>query len=61
MVDELTSSAVETELGREYVRIRPRWFRGEKGDDVRNRIERWKARVEKVHRITIEEKINVRS
>jgi hypothetical protein len=52
LVEELTSRAVDTEFGRVYVFSRERWFRGERGDEVRKRIETWKARVEKVHRIT---------
>ena len=45
MVDEETRRAVETELGRGYRGRRPRRGRGEKGEDVRKRMERWKARV----------------
>jgi hypothetical protein len=48
-----TSRAVDTELGRVYVGSRPRRERGEAGDEVRNRMLRWKARVEKVQRITV--------
>jgi len=48
-----TSRAVDTELGRVYVGNKPRSERGDAGDEVRNRMLRWKAKVEKVQRITV--------
>lgn len=53
-----TRSAVETELGREYRGRNPRSPRGEKGDEVKKRMDRWKARVERVHNITGEESLD---
>jgi hypothetical protein len=53
LVEEETSSAVETELGRGYVGSSPANASGEKGLDVRKRMERWKARVERVQRRTV--------
>ncbi|KAE8444008.1 hypothetical protein EG329_001137 [Mollisiaceae sp. DMI_Dod_QoI] len=50
-VEEETSSAVLTEFGRGYRGIKPKRTSGEKGEDVRKRIERWKASVERAHRI----------
>lgn len=47
-----TSSAVETEFGRGYRGRMPRRPRGENGDDVKKRMDRWKERVETVQRIT---------
>ena len=52
-VEEETSSAVLTELGRAYVGSRPRRRSGERGEEVRKRMEMWKARVETAQRITI--------
>lgn len=52
LVEEETKSAVDTELGREYVGSRPRKLSGDRGDEVRKRMLMWKARVEKVQRIT---------
>lgn len=40
-----------TEFGREYRGVKPEITRGENGEEVRNRIERWKARVEKAQRM----------
>lgn len=54
LVEEETRSAVDTELGLEYVGRRPRKFSGEKGDEVRKRMLMWKASVEKEQRITLE-------
>jgi hypothetical protein len=51
-VEDETNKAVETELGREYRGRRPRNDNGLKGEDVRKRIEMWKASVEREHRIT---------
>ena len=51
MVEDETRSAVETEFGRVY--CGRRILRGEIGDEVRNRIERWKATVESAQRTTI--------
>jgi hypothetical protein len=51
-VDELTSRAVDTELGRGYRGMRFRRTNGEKGEDVRRRIERWKDMVERAQSIT---------
>jgi hypothetical protein len=48
---ELTSSAVLTEFGREYCGISPNRIRGERGEEVRKRIERWKERVERAQRM----------
>jgi hypothetical protein len=48
---ELTSSAVLTEFGREYCGISPKRTRGERGEEVRKRIERWKERVERAQRM----------
>jgi len=42
---------VLTELGRENLGIRPNSTRGDNGEEVRSRIERWKARVDRAHRI----------
>jgi hypothetical protein len=51
-VEEETRRAVETELGRGYRgRIRVKW-RGEKREDVRKRMQLWKARVEDAQRAT---------
>lgn len=50
-----TRSAVETEFGREYRGRNPRSPSGEKGDEVRKRMDRWKARVERVQSITGQE------
>lgn len=49
-VEEETSKAVETLLGREYRGRRPRWWRGEREEEVRRRMERWKASVERRQR-----------
>jgi hypothetical protein len=51
-VEEETRSAVETELGRGYWGRTPARNSGEYRDDVKKRIERWKARVETAHRTT---------
>lgn len=59
-VDDDTRSAVDTEFGRAYVGSRPRKARGERGDEVRNRMLTWKAKVEKVQRITIFRRTMVR-
>jgi hypothetical protein len=42
---------VLTEFGREYLGVNPERTRGERGDEVRKRIDRWKARVEKAQRM----------
>lgn len=52
MEDE-TRSAVLTELGREYRGIKLPSTRGDSGDDVRNRMDRWKERVDRAQRITV--------
>lgn len=49
MVDDDTSSAVDTELGREYCGRTPSSDSGEYRLDVRKRIEPWKATVDSVH------------
>ena len=41
-----------TEFGREYRGMKFASTRGEKGEEVRKRIERWKDSVESAHRIT---------
>jgi broad specificity phosphatase PhoE len=51
-VEEETRSAVLTEFGREYCGMRFKRTRGESGEDVRKRMERWKERVERAQRIT---------
>jgi hypothetical protein len=51
-VEEETSSAVLTELGLVYAGRRPRRRRGENADEVRKRIDTWKARVESEQRKT---------
>lgn len=53
LVEEETSKAVETEFGREYRGIRFVMLSGEKTDEVRKRMLRWKAKVDKAQRITI--------
>ncbi|KAM0126825.1 hypothetical protein ACHAPC_010391 [Botrytis cinerea] len=50
-VEDETSSAVDTEFGRVYFGRRPKNTRGESGDDVRKRIEKWKLSVERAQRI----------
>ncbi|RFU35606.1 hypothetical protein B7463_g665, partial [Scytalidium lignicola] len=52
LVEDDTRRAVLTEFGRGYRGINPVKTRGETGEDVRNRIERWKARVERAQRTT---------
>lgn len=52
MVEEETSKAVETEFGREYRGINFVMLSGEKTDEVRKRMLRWKAKVDKAQRIT---------
>ena len=52
-VDEDTSKAVLTEFGREYRGMKPKRTRGEKLEEVRKRIERWKERVERAQSNTI--------
>jgi hypothetical protein len=49
---EDTNKAVETEFGRAYVGRRPMRRRGENGEEVRKRMEMWKARVERAQRMT---------
>lgn len=51
-MDDETSKAVETEFGREYCGRMPKKERGEKREEVRKRIEKWNAMVERVHRRT---------
>jgi hypothetical protein len=51
-VEEETRSAVLTELGREYRGIRFERTSGERGEEVRKRMERWKDRVERAQRTT---------
>jgi len=51
-VEDETSKAVDTEFGREYCGRMPKKERGEKRLDVRKRMEKWKARVERVQRRT---------
>ena len=53
-VEDETSRAVLTELGRGYLGRRPKRQSGEKGEDVRNRMEMWNERVERAHRTTVE-------
>lgn len=53
LVEEETSKAVETEFGREYRGISFVMLSGEKTDEVRKRMLRWKAKVDKAQRITI--------
>jgi hypothetical protein len=53
-VDEETSNAVETELGRGYRGRRLVSVSGERGEDVRKRMEMWKARVDRAQRMTRE-------
>jgi hypothetical protein len=50
-VDDETRRAVDTEFGRLYFGRKPKNTRGESGDEVRKRIERWKLRVERAQRI----------
>jgi uncharacterized protein YegL len=52
-VDEETSRAVETEFGRGYRGINFVMFSGEKTDEVRKRMLRWKAKVDRAQRITV--------
>lgn len=54
-----TRSAVETELGRGKRGRRLVRGSGEAGEEVRKRMLRWKARVEKVQRITAREDLGV--
>lgn len=51
-VEDETSSAVLTELGREYRGMNESRTRGLNGDDVRNRMEKWKESVESAQSIT---------
>lgn len=51
-MEELTRRAVDTEFGRGYRGMRLLRTRGESGEEVRRRIERWKERVERAQRIT---------
>jgi hypothetical protein len=51
-VEEDTRRAVLTLLGRAYVGSSEKRCKGEKGEDARKRIERWKERVENAQRIT---------
>jgi hypothetical protein len=53
LVDEETRRAVLTEFGREYRGMKPVRTSGEMGEEVRNRMEMWKARVERAQRITL--------
>jgi hypothetical protein len=53
-VEELTRRAVDTEFGRGYRGVRLLRTRGESGLEVRRRIERWKERVERAQRITVD-------
>jgi len=48
---ELTSSAVLTEFGREYRGISLNRTRGERGEEVRKRIERWNESVDRAQRM----------
>jgi len=57
-VDEETSRAVETELGRACRGMMPRALSGDSGEDVRKRILRWKAMVEMAHRITVRQDVS---
>lgn len=52
-----TRRAVDTELGRGYGGSRRRRESGEAGEEVRKRMLRWKARVEKVQRITLGKRV----
>jgi hypothetical protein len=52
LVEDDTRSAVDTEFGRGYRWRRPAMTNGEKGLEVRNRMLRWNANVDKAHRIT---------
>jgi broad specificity phosphatase PhoE len=52
-VEDETRRAVLTELGRAYVGSMPRSRRGERGEEVRKRIEMWKASVETAQRTTV--------
>lgn len=52
-VADETSSAVDTQFGRGYRGIRPNSTRGESEEEARNRIETWKERVERAHKITV--------
>ncbi|KAJ8062084.1 hypothetical protein OCU04_009861 [Sclerotinia nivalis] len=49
-VEDETSRAVDTEFGRVYFGRSPRNTRGEKGEEVRKRMERWKLNVERAQR-----------
>jgi hypothetical protein len=51
-VEEETRSAVLTEFGRAYAGRKPRSRRGDQGEEVRKRMETWKARVDTEQRIT---------
>lgn len=53
LVDDDTSRAVDTELGRVYCGRMPKKESGEKRLDVRKRMEPWNARVERVQRRTL--------
>jgi len=53
-VEEETSSAVLTLLGRGYRASMPSLVKGEADEEVRNRMARWKARVETVQSITVQ-------
>lgn len=50
-----TRRAVETEFGRGLLGRMPKRLSGEYGEEVRNRMDMWKASVEAVQRITVEE------
>lgn len=50
-VEDETRRAVDTEFGRVYFGRRPKNTRGENGEEVRKRMERWKLRVDRAHSI----------
>lgn len=52
-VEEETRRAVETEFGRGYRGNMPRKGRGEKREEVRKRMDRWKERVVRVQSNTV--------
>jgi hypothetical protein len=53
LVEEETSKAVETEFGRVYRGISPVILSGEKRDEVKKRMLKWKAKVDKAQRTTV--------
>jgi hypothetical protein len=48
LVEDDTSNAVLTEFGREYLGTSPKRTSGDRVEEVRKRIERWKAQAERV-------------